>query len=73
MKANDLSQFSFKKVSSGCYKVAYCTPNYRNVYIAYINDMTIIDATLNADVAKIADIKWLRHICVATGSKKRIY
>lgn len=60
MKANDLHNFSFTKVSSGCYKVTYITDNRGDFWIAYINDMTLIDATKNAEWAKAKDIEILR-------------
>ena len=73
LHANDLSQFSFKKTGSGCYYVTYTTPNGRYYWGYTINDMGIIDDTLNAERAKLADIKHLRHICLTYGSKHRVY
>ncbi len=59
MKANDLSAFTFRIWSSGCYKVTYETLR-GDYWVAYIHDMTLIDATKNAEHAKISDIKALR-------------
>jgi len=61
IKANDLSGFSFTIAGSGCYKVRYTTPFRGDYWVAFINDMTLIDATKNAEHAKIKDIKALRY------------
>lgn len=68
MKANDLSGFEFQFKSSGCYRVTYTTPNRGDYWVALVNDMTIIDATLNAEWAKVADIKHLRYIVKRDGT-----
>lgn len=60
MKANDLSQFSFRPTGSGQYRVVYFTISRGDYWVAYINDMTLIDATKNAEWAKVSDIKALR-------------
>lgn len=60
MKANDLSSFIFNRVSNGAYNVTYTTPNRGDYWVARIEDMTIIDATKNADWAKCEDIMKLR-------------
>lgn len=67
MKANDLHNFSFKKVSYGCYKVIYTTDNRGDFWIAFVNDMTLIDATKNADWAKVKDIEHLRNVVKRDG------
>lgn len=67
MKANDLSNFSFLLVGSGHYRVTYTT--WRgDFWRALITDMTIIDATKNAEWAKVADIKHLRYLCKLKGT-----
>ena len=67
MKANDLSNFSFLLVGSGHYRVTYKT--WRgDFWRAVITDMTIIDATKNAEWAKVADIKHLRYLCKLKGT-----
>lgn len=73
LHANDLSQFSFKKTGSGCYYVTYTTPNGRYYWGYTINDMGIIDDTLNADWAKLSDIKHLRYVVMHYGTKHRVY
>ena len=67
MKANDLSNFSFLFVGSGHYKVTYKTER-GDFWRALITDMTIIDATKNAEWAKVADIKHLRYLCKLKGT-----
>lgn len=59
MKANDLSQFAFRHISSGAYAVTYTTKR-GDFWIARIEDMTLIDATKNAEWVKYADIIALR-------------
>ena len=68
MKANDLSNFTFERKGSGCYRVTYTTPQRGDYWVAHVNDMTIIDATLNAEWAKVADIKHLRYIVKRDGT-----
>ena len=73
MKANDLSQFSFKKTGYGCYYVTYTSPNGRYYWGYSVTDMGIIDDTLNAEYAKLVDIKRLRSLCMHYGTKHRVY
>ncbi len=63
VRANDLSNFTFKFAGSGHYKVIYKTPIRGDYWKALITDMTIIDATKNADWAKVEDIKHLMFLC----------
>lgn len=62
MKANDLSNFTFKHSGWGCYQVTYTTGR-GDSYVANINDMMIIDRTLYADWAKLSTIKHLAYLC----------
>lgn len=68
MRANDLHQFQFSPKSSGCYKVTYNTEYRGDYWTAYINDMTIIDETKNADWAKAKDIERLRSMVIFSGT-----
>lgn len=67
MKANDLSQFTFKKISSGCHRVTYKTLVRGDYWSADITCMPLIDATRNADYAKAEDIEHLRNVVKAQG------
>lgn len=67
-KANDLTGFDFERKGSGCYRVTYTTPNRGDYWVATVNDMTIIDATLNAEWAKKADIQHLRSVVKRLGT-----
>lgn len=67
MKRNDLSQFNFKLVGSGCYRVTYTTGRRGDFWIADINHLHIIEATLHADIAKAKDIEHLRYIVKREG------
>ena len=57
IKSGDLSMFSFYRMGYGCYHVIYTTPLRGDYFSSFIQDMTLIDSTLNSDVAKIKDIK----------------
>lgn len=59
MRSNDLHNFGFERVGSGCYRVTYTTGR-GDYWVARINCMPMIDATLHADIAKISDIELLR-------------
>ena len=72
-KSNDLHNFTFRKVGSGCYHVTYVTENRGDMYECDINDMTIIDETLNADIAKVSDIKHLAYILRRDGTHYNKY
>jgi len=70
MKANDLSQFTFKLVGYGHYSVTYTTKR-DDYYVAVVTDMPLIDATKNAEYAKLVDIKGLRDLVKITGTHYR--
>lgn len=67
IKSNDLHNFTFDYLSAGHYKVTYTTDKRGDYWIAIITDMTLIDSTKNADVAKIKDIAWLRKKVINNG------
>lgn len=67
MKANDLSRFIFNLAGYGHYRVTYITGR-GDYWRALIDDMTSIDATKNAEWAKVADIEHLRDICKRKGT-----
>ena len=78
MKANDLSCFSFRKVYAGHYRVTYTTPIRGDYWVATITNMPLIDATKNAEWAKVSDIEHLKYVVKLKGthyssSGKRIY
>lgn len=68
MKPNDLSCFSFRFVGTGHYKVTYTTPYRGDYWVALITDMTLIDATKNAEYAKSTDIQRLRGVVKRLGA-----
>lgn len=55
--------FQFLPVGHGRYKVTYFSPKTGKSYSAEVTDMTIIDATKNADKVMIKDLKTLKAIC----------
>ena len=67
MKANDLSRFTFNLAGYGHYRVTYITGR-GDYWRALIDDMPSIDATKNAEWAKVADIEHLRDICKRKGT-----
>lgn len=67
MKANDLSNFQFNFEGSGHYRVMYQNPR-GDFYVALITDMTVIDATKNAEWAKAKDIQHLKDMVKRLGT-----
>ena len=66
-RANDLSGFLFKFAGYGHYKVTYRTKR-GDYWVAVIDDMTIIDATKNAEFVKRKDIDHLRNLVKSKGT-----
>lgn len=58
-----LSDFNFLPSGYGHYKVAYTSPATGKQWITTVSDMTIIDATKNADEPKRKDLEALKWIC----------
>lgn len=58
-KSNDLHNFSFYVASYGAYIVIYTTDHRGDFWKARIEDMTLIDATKNAEIALVKDIQAL--------------
>ena len=67
MRANDLSKFTFYFRGYGHYLVTYTTDR-GDYYKALVTDMPLIDATKNAEHAKICDIKALCSVVVRFGA-----
>ena len=67
MKANDLSKFSFEWIYRGHYRVRYTTDR-GDYYVATITDMPLIDATKNAEWARLCDIRELHSNVVRFGT-----
>lgn len=61
-KANDLHNFTFRPCSQGAYRVTYTTDIRGDYWVNRIEDMTLIDATRNAEWAKAGDIAALRTL-----------
>lgn len=60
MKPNDLSNFQFRFLSAGHYRVTYTTRR-GDFWVSLVTDMTLIDNTNGADWAKGVDIERLRN------------
>ena len=54
-----LTDFTFIFMGYGHYKVIYTSPKTNKIWANIVTDMTIIDATKNADNLKIKDLKVL--------------
>lgn len=63
----DLGGFFFKFESSGHYRVIYTSVKTGRTWSKLITDMTLIDATKNAERPKRKDIEHLKR-CVKSGS-----
>ena len=62
MRHISLYEFRFVPVGYGLYKVFYTDPR-GIVWTACVNDMTLIDATKNADIPKQKDLHYLLQVC----------
>jgi len=58
-----LSDFDFNFKGYGMYEVTYTSPLTGKQWSARITDMTLIDATKNAESPKIKDLEVLKKIC----------
>ncbi len=58
----ELRDFRFEFAGYGHYKVTYTSPATSRQWIKTINDMTIIDATKNADEPKRKDLNYLKWL-----------
>ena len=59
----ELSDFTFLPLGHGHYKVIYTSPITGKKWTTTINDMTLIDATKNADNPMRKDLNFLKSIC----------
>lgn len=63
MKSNiNINDFKFEFAGYGHYKVTYTSPKTGKKWSATINDMSIIDATKNAEEPKKQDLEYLKKI-----------
>lgn len=58
-----ISDFEFKFVGYGMYKITYCSPVTGKMYSNVINNMTLIDQTKNSNCPKVKDLNFLKSIC----------
>lgn len=65
----EMEDFSFHFKGAGHYQVTYTSPNTGCYWVALITDMTIIDATKNADCPLRKDMNHLKDVCKRLGSK----
>lgn len=58
-----LSDFNFQVSGYGHYRVTYTSPATGKQWSTTVSDMTIIDATRNADEPKRKDLEALKWMC----------
>lgn len=58
-----ISDFNFEFLKYGRYRVTYTSPKTGKQFSKVIDDMTIIDATKNADEPKRNDLENLKRTC----------
>ena len=58
-----ISDFQFKLVGYGLYKVTYTSPVTWKQWTSKTNDMELIDATKCADEPKRKDLEALKRVC----------
>lgn len=58
-----VSDFSFQISGYGHYRVTYTSPATGKKWSTTVSDMTIIDATKNADEPKRKDLEMLKWMC----------
>lgn len=58
-----ITDFSFQIAGYGHYKVTYTSPVTNRSWTTTTDDMTLIDATKNADSPKRKDLEALKYIC----------
>lgn len=64
MKTNiQLSDFNFRPSGYGHYRVTYTSPANGKQWSTTVSDMTLIDATRNADEPKRKDLERLKRMC----------
>lgn len=58
----DINDFKFEFAGYGHYKVTYTSPKTSKQWSATINNMSLIDATKNAENPKRQDLEYLKKI-----------
>lgn len=58
-----ISDFEFRMAGYGHYRVTYTSPVTGKQWSTVINDMTLIDATKNADEPKQKNLEALKWVC----------
>lgn len=58
-----ISDFTFRIVGYGHYRVTYTSPVTGKQWSATTNNMPLIDATKNADDPKVKDLVALKRLC----------
>ena len=61
-RKTSINDFRFELVGYGLYRVIYISPATGGKWSTMINDMTLIDATKNADNPKRKDLENLKRL-----------
>lgn len=59
----NINDFNFRLAGYGRYRVIYTSPATGKEWSTTVTDMTIIDATKNADEPKRKDLEALKRLC----------
>lgn len=59
----NINDFSFQFIGYGHYRVTYTSPATGKQWSTTVNDMSLIDATKNAEEPKRKDLEGLKRAC----------
>ena len=59
----NINDFSFQFIGYGHYRVTYTSPATGKQWSTTVNDMSLIDATKNADEPRRKDLEALKRLC----------
>lgn len=65
MNKISITDFRFLPSGYGHYRVTYTSPVTGKEWSAVSSDMTLIDATKNAEYPKVKDLNQLKYMCKA--------
>lgn len=65
MNKISITDFRFLPSGYGHYRVTYTSPVTGKEWSAVTSDMTLIDATENAEYPKVKDLNQLKYMCKA--------
>lgn len=66
------TDFDFRSLRYGYYLVTYTSPATGKQWTTAVTDMTLIDATKNADEPKVRDLEYLKSVCKSQGIMRNV-